>query len=64
MAKKLPEPEVGWARISERALSGNVVAGVNRVSQPVPGSLRPGSGVPRNDGFGGFLRPLPSVCVG
>ena len=33
MAKKLPEPEVGWARISERALLGNGVAGVSRVSR-------------------------------
>ena len=33
MAKKLPEPEVGWARISRRVFLGNGVAGVSRVSR-------------------------------
>ena len=61
MAEKLPEPEVGWARISERALLGNGVAGVNRVSSPSQGLSGRGPG-PAKRRFRRLLAP-PAVCM-
>ena len=61
MAKKLPEPEVGWARISERALLGNGVAGVSRVSRRSRGLSGRGPG-PAKRRFQRLPTP-PAVCM-
>ena len=52
MAEKLPEPEVGWARISSER-SWVMVSRGSTVFPGGPGVSQAGVRVPQNDGFGG-----------
>ena len=54
MAKKTARTRGGLGAHFGATVVGQCCRGGQPCFQPVPGSLRPGSGVPRNDGFGGF----------
>ena len=63
MAKKLPEPEVGWARISSER-SWVMVSRGSSVFPGGPGVSQAGGPGPAKRRFRRLLTPLPSVCVG